>query len=54
MDSQLIVFGICGIFIALILFKFIIRIPFLLIKYGILALIIYAIYMVASGQIQLQ
>ncbi|MBR1825832.1 MAG: hypothetical protein IJ770_04515 [Alphaproteobacteria bacterium] len=51
MDTQLIALGIGGFFVALILFKFIIKIPFLLIKYGILALIIYVIYMVISGQI---
>ena len=52
MDTQMILLGIGGIFVALILLKFIIKLPLMLIKYGILALIIYTVYMVATGQIQ--
>lgn len=51
MDNQTIIFGICGVFIALILFKFIIKLPFLLLKYGILALFVYAAYMFFTGRL---
>lgn len=52
MDTQMILLGVGGIFVALILLKFIIKLPLLLIKYGIMALIVYVIYMVATGRIQ--
>lgn len=39
-----------GVLAALILFKFIIRIPFLLLKYAIFAAIIYALYLIYIGK----
>ena len=50
MDIQTMALYAGGVIVALILLKFIIRIPFLLLKYAILAAIIYAAYLLYSGQ----
>jgi len=50
MDMQtLIIYG-GGLIVALMLLKVVIKLPFLLLKYGIWAIIIYLAYMFFSGQ----
>ena len=50
MDIQTIALYVGALMIALFLLKFVIKVPFLLLRYGLLAVLAYAAYLFFSGR----